>query len=103
MKMTAKRLIGIQIALATVLGGATLHGGCAGALVDNFNPCLTILNCNPAEFDLIGTQPWEPDYSYNPTCTLPALLNCTTSVMTGGTQTGTATGTTTNTNTGLGT
>lgn len=67
----------LQVVLASGLLGVTFgFGGCASAMYQNFNPCGTILNCDNAEFDLLHMDASQPNYEYNPTCVLPALVNC---------------------------
>lgn len=107
MKTTNKWRTGLQILLATSLCGSVFQvGSCLSSLGRNFNPCGTVLTCDPAEFDLLTMDPLEPDYNYNPTCVIPGLLNCTTPIVGdpgGAATTGTTTtGTTTTTTTGTG-
>lgn len=66
-----KYRIGVLAALilsSTLLLGVTCQG-VGEKLVNNVNPCGTILNCNPAEYDLVTTD--FPDYDKDPTCTIP--------------------------------
>lgn len=58
--------------------GATLFqfGGCfqdLGVFVNNFNPCGTVLNCDPGEFDFVTSgydgPGFDPDVDL--TCTFP--------------------------------
>ena len=104
MKINNLRRIGLQIVLVSAVCGATYSAtGCLSAAATNFNPCGTILNCDPAEWDLLTIDPSQPDYSYNPTCPIPGLFNCSTPISgvpgAAGTTTGTTGTTTTNTNT----
>jgi hypothetical protein len=43
--------------------------GVGEKLVNNVNPCGTILNCDPVEYDLLTTD--FPDWDIDPTCTVP--------------------------------
>ncbi len=100
MKTTSMRRIGFQILLASsVCLGCLRAGGCLSALGQNFNPCGSILTCDPAEFDLMTMDPTQPNWEYNPTCVIPGLFNCGTPI-TGlpgaATTTGTTGGGTTN-------
>lgn len=58
-----------------VLGAGTLMQfnftctGVAEKVVNNVNPCGTIFNCDPVEYDLLTTP--FPDWSIDPTCTIP--------------------------------
>ncbi len=127
MRTASKWQVALQLALASALGGTAFQfGGCASAAYNNFNPCGTILNCDPAEWDLIHMDNNLPNFEYNPTCVIPGLLNCSTPISAGftptggvtptpitgttgttgtttGTRTGTATGTGTRSGTGTGT
>ena len=51
--------------------------------ITSVNPCGTILNCNPIEYDLAlhGTY---PDYAIDPTCTIPGFCGGTPFPGTGG-------------------
>lgn len=81
MKTTTKWRTGLQILLATSLCGSIFQvGSCLSSLGRNFNPCGTILTCDPAEFDLMTMDPLQPNYDYNPTCVVPGLFNCTTPI-----------------------
>jgi hypothetical protein len=96
MKTNSVRRIALQLVLASTVCGAT-YGvtGCLSAAATNFNPCGSILTCDPAEWDLMLMDTSQPNYDYNPTCPLPGLLNCDTPLVGGGTSTtGTTTGTT---------
>lgn len=93
MKNLLRWRTGLQIVLAGSLCGTMFQAGCLGALGRNFNPCGTILACDPAEFDLLTIDPLEPDYEFNPTCVLPGLFNCSTPIsLLGGTGDNTGTG-----------
>ena len=95
MKTTTKWRTGRQILLATSLCGSVFQiGSCLSALARNFNPCGTILTCDPAEFDLLTIDPLEPDYDFNPTCVIPGLFNCTPPISVGGATSSTDTTTT---------
>ena len=67
-----RALIGIAAA------GALFGASCAGVsekLVKNVNPCGTILNCDPVEYDLLFAD--YPDWDVDPTCTIPSLCGGT--------------------------
>lgn len=104
MKTNSVRRIGLQILLASSVCGATFgFTGCLSAAAQNFNPCGTILECDPAEWDLMLMDPLTPNYDYNPTCPIPGLLNCEDPIsgLTGAT-TGTGTSTTSSSTSGRG-
>jgi hypothetical protein len=58
-----------------ILLTGTLLGGCGdvGALIANFNPCGTILNCDPREYTFIRSGYRGPgvDPNVDPSCTYP--------------------------------
>jgi hypothetical protein len=92
MKTNSMRRIGLHLLLTSSVCGAT-YGvtGCLSAAATSFNPCGTVLNCDPAEWDTLRMGSL-PNYDYNPTCVVPGLgVNC------GGTGGGTD-NTNTNTN-----
>ena len=94
---------GLRIMLASSLMGTVFQAGCLGKLASNVNPCGTILDCDPVEWDLMFHD--YPDWGIDPTCTIPGLCggNWPPS-STGGTgTTGGATTTTTTTPTTTGT
>lgn len=43
--------------------------GVAERMANNINPCGTILNCDPEEYDLLTTD--FPNWNLDPTCTIP--------------------------------
>lgn len=47
---------------------------CISKVAKNVNPCGTILNCDPVEYDLLMNRNW-PDWDLDPTCTIPGLCN----------------------------
>ena len=51
--------------------------GCAEKIVNNVNPCGTILNCDPLEYDLAFHQDDYPDWALDPTCTIPGFCGGT--------------------------
>lgn len=53
---------------ASMLLGVTCEG-IGQKLVHNVNPCGTVLNCDPVEYDLLTTD--YPDFDKDPTCTIP--------------------------------
>ena len=50
--------------------------GCGGKLLRNVNPCGTILNCDPLEYDLAFNDHY-PNYGADPTCTIPGFCGGT--------------------------
>jgi len=64
-----RRLAVAITATAAFLAGSVAGVGCLGAIAHNFNPCGTILNCDPAEYDLMMNS--FPDWDLDPTCTIP--------------------------------
>jgi len=68
----------LQLVLATAVMGTTfqLGVGCLSRVAQAVNPCGTILNCDPLEYDL-AFQDWVPNYNIDPTCTIPGLCGNT--------------------------
>jgi hypothetical protein len=100
MQTNSVRRIGLQVVLASSVCGATFQlTGCLSSAAQNFNPCGTVLNCDPAEWDLMLMDPLEPNYDYNPTCPIPGLFNCEDPISGLAGAATTTTGTTGNTNT----
>jgi hypothetical protein len=100
---------GLQVMLASSLAGTTFQAGCLGTIARNFNPCGTVLDCDPVEWDFMFHA--FPDWDIDPTCTIPGLCGGQWPPQTGsggavnggGGQTGTQTGGTTGgVNTGTG-
>ena len=61
-----------RAAVAIGLGSCLFQATCLGTaekLRNNVNPCGTILNCDPLEYDLMFTD--FPDWEVDPTCTIP--------------------------------
>lgn len=92
----------LSMIFATTLTGTVMGTGCFEMVVNNtgrlahyINPCGTILNCDPFEYDLLTTS-W-PDYTKDPSCTIPGLCGGPFPLNGGGT------GTTTNRNINIGT
>jgi hypothetical protein len=73
--LTLPKLMQQMFRIAIVLMAGTLmqfNFTCTGAaerLANNVNPCGTIFNCDPVEWDLLRTP--FPDWSIDPTCTIP--------------------------------
>jgi hypothetical protein len=68
-----------QILAAASFFGTVLQfpgAGCVGKIVNNVNPCGTILNCDPLEYDL-AFHDMFPDYAVDPTCTIPGFCGGT--------------------------
>jgi len=63
--------VGLRIVLASSLVGTTFQAGCLGRIGRNFNPCGTILDCDPVEWDLMFHS--YPDWDIDPTCTIPGF------------------------------
>lgn len=64
-----QRLLTAAFVAAT---GSVMAFSCTGfgeKIVNNVNPCGTILNCDPVEYELLTTD--FPDYDLDPTCTIP--------------------------------
>ncbi|UCD29544.1 MAG: hypothetical protein JSV03_03420, partial [Planctomycetota bacterium] len=60
---------GMRIMLAVLFVGTTFQAGCLSNILRNVNPCGTIIDCDPLEFDLLLTD--YPDWDKDPTCTVP--------------------------------
>lgn len=73
--MTLRRFLQYAMRVTLVLTTGALMQfnftctGVAERLGNNVNPCGTILNCDPVEWDLLTTP--FPDWSLDPTCTIP--------------------------------
>lgn len=81
MTTNSVRRIGLQILLASSVCGASFGlTGCLSSAASNFNPCGTVLTCDPAEWDLMLMDPTQPNWDYNPTCPIPGLLNCDSAI-----------------------
>ena len=63
--------IALRIMLASSLMGTMFQAGCLGKVANNVNPCGTILDCDPLEWDLMFND--YPDWNLDPTCTIPGL------------------------------
>ena len=66
--------------------------GIGGRIGKNINPCGTIIDCDPVEWDLMFNS--YPDWNLDPTCTIPGLCGGDwppSSANQGGTTTGGAT------------
>jgi hypothetical protein len=94
----------LSMIVATSLTGTVMDAGCfemainnTGRLANYINPCGTILNCDPFEYDLLTTS-W-PDYTKDPSCTIPGLCGGPFPLNGGGGTGTTNTNTNTNTNT----
>ena len=82
--------------------GTVLQGSCLTTAMRQFNPCGTIIDCNPLEYDYLvyGLPENAPDWDLDPTCTIPGFCGGTpfpfgggggggTTPAAGGTTTGT--------------
>lgn len=77
----------VQVALAITAGTLFQLGGmsCTSLgekVVKGVNPCGTIFNCDPAEYDLLTTD--FPDWDIDPTCTIPGQCGSVWPVLPGG-------------------
>lgn len=61
-------LAGLVICSIGLTAGITCTG-VSDKLVHNINPCGTILNCSPVEYDLLTHQDY-PNWNVDPTCTI---------------------------------
>ncbi len=66
-----RRFVGGLVA-ALLCGGTLLQVECIGKVVRNVNPCGTILNCDPKEYDFMWQDKF-PDWDIDPTCTIPSM------------------------------
>ena len=69
MKRSRKWELSVALFLSAAMTGSFGFTGCTEKVVKNFNPCGTILNCDPVEYDLMMND-W-PDWDLDPTCTIP--------------------------------
>lgn len=97
----------LRLAMCTSLVSTMSVTGCLNRVGRNINPCGTILNCNPTEWDWMFHHRDYPDFDVDPTCVIPG--QCGTWPPTapgqlggGGGGTTTTTGTTTTGTTGYG-
>lgn len=75
-----------QVVAASLFMGSVFSfpgEGCASTVLHNVNPCGTILNCDPVEYDNALNDHF-PDYSKDPTCTIPGFCGGTPFPATGG-------------------
>lgn len=66
---SVKRLLQVT---SVLLAGTLLEVSCTGMgerVVNGINPCGTILNCDPVEYDLLTRD--FPNWELDPTCTIP--------------------------------
>lgn len=49
--------------------------GVGEKVINSVNPCGTVLNCDPVEYDLLTTD--FPDWNLDPTCTIPGQCGTT--------------------------
>jgi len=93
----------LRLAMFTSLVSTMSAVGCLNKVGRNINPCGTILNCNPAEWDWMMHNGDFPDFNIDPTCVIPGQCGFQwppttpggTGTNTGGTGGGTTTGGTT--------
>jgi len=63
--------LGLALLVTATLTGPMGQFGCITAMAKNFNPCGTILNCDPYEWDIMMMDGNFPDWDLDPTCTIP--------------------------------
>ena len=76
--MTTRYTRWFQITTAGAFFGTMLQfpgADCSGKIIRNVNPCGTILNCDPLEYDLAFHQDEYPNWNIDPTCTIPGLCD----------------------------
>ena len=75
MERLKKQQAVLRVLLALSTMGATAYsvsvGGCLQTAARNINPCGTIVDCDPIEWDLMFHD--FPDYDTDPTCVIPGL------------------------------
>ena len=84
--------VALRLLLATAMAGTVFQLQCLGKVARNVNPCGTIVDCDPVEWDLMFHD--FPDWDLDPTCTIPGLCGGQWPPSSGG---GTDTGTDTDT------
>jgi hypothetical protein len=67
----------VRLVMYLSLFQAACVTGCLNKVARNVNPCGTILNCNPAEWDWMFHSADYPDYSADPTCVIPGQCDTT--------------------------
>jgi len=63
--------LGLWLLVAAAFLGSMGQLGCVTAMAKSFNPCGTILACDPYEWDLMMLNGNFPDWDLDPTCTVP--------------------------------
>ncbi len=73
MKQWNRLIRGFGLTLATLSIGSLFGGGCSlvGNLVKSINPCGTIIDCNPIEYDLLFRGVEAPDFEACPISVFP--------------------------------
>jgi len=71
MRQWRKWQLGLWLLVAAAFLGSMSQLGCITAMAKNFNPCGTILVCDPYEWDLMMLGDNYPDWDLDPTCTVP--------------------------------
>jgi len=69
--------LALHLAMYTSLVSTMSLTGCLSKAARNINPCGTILNCNPAEWDWMFHNGDYPDYNADPTCVIPGQCGTT--------------------------
>ena len=75
--MWRKRSVRVLGLAALIAGGALYQGSCVRGLA-TVNPCGTILStsvCDPAVYEQLFGDYYQPDFSADPTCIIP--FQCT--------------------------
>ena len=67
----------LRLAMCTSLVSTMGVTGCLNRVGRNINPCGTILNCNPTEWDWMFHNGDYPDYDADPTCVIPGQCDTT--------------------------
>jgi hypothetical protein len=76
--------IALRLAMCTSLVGTMSAAGCLNKVGRNLNPCGTILNCDPAEWDWMMHRNDYPDLDIDPTCVIPGMCGGSWPPTTGG-------------------
>lgn len=71
MKQWRKWQLGLGLLVVAAFLGSMGQFGCVTAMAKNFNPCGTVLVCDPYEWDLMMLDGNYPDWDLDPTCTVP--------------------------------
>lgn len=69
MKKSLRLKLTLQAVFAAAFCGSIFQVGCLGQAVRTFNPCGTVIACDPLEWDLLFAD--APDYDLDATCSIP--------------------------------